>query len=331
MSATSIEKLPVELLQPIFFASGYNTALLLASPRISVRLSSEYVYGPVCDYHLTNVSNDRARQLESQTLIFASRWMTWSYFKSWIMRAFASKGCLCGMTPDEGCFDAQWPPNFEDGTQMVFSRSHLPRLAFVKARIPRKLLQGSWTSDKVQFLRFLLWLTSMTIDWRKAEVREAAINGRHQAILEHNLEAVELFNHNRRLGKVASLSTVRFAVIEGDCNRSIVYDAMYTAQMWGSGISWECAELDQWCEGRTKTGDPKGLWLKTKLVELRAPSRVGNIYQDEGLGYRCLPGGELDQCAGDYEGGADDRLVVKQHKWHQVSYVYSFLRWSFCQ
>jgi hypothetical protein len=330
MTASPIELLPVELLQPIFFASDYNIALLQASPRISARLSSDYVYGPVCDHYLIDVLDNRDQQTQAQTYIVASKWMTWTYVKSWILRAFEAQGCLCGMTPNEGCFDAQWPPNFENATDMVFSRSHLPRLAFIKGRIPRKLLHGPWNSEKVQFLRFLLWITSMTVDWRDQEVRQKAIDGRHQAILERNLEAVELFNHNRRLGKVATLSTVRFAVIEGGCDRSIVYDTMFTAQMWGSGISWECAELDQWCEQRMKNGDPKGLWLKTKLQELRAPSRVGKIYQGEGLGYKRLPGGELDQTAGDYDGGANDQLVVTENKWNQVSYSFSLFRRLLC-
>ncbi|KAI9866912.1 MAG: hypothetical protein M1823_009144, partial [Watsoniomyces obsoletus] len=92
---------------------------------------------------------------------------------------------------------------------------------------------------------------------------------------------------------------------------------MYAAQRWGSGISWECVELDAWCAQRMKNGDPKGLWLKTKLEELRAPSRPGKVYQGASIGYKHLPGGELDPVAGDYDGGVNDRLCVKQDKWNQ--------------
>jgi hypothetical protein len=150
-------------------------------------------------------------------------------------------------TQEEGCFDAQWPPEWEDATEMVFSRSHFPELAWVKCRIPVKLLRGPWTSGKTQFLRFLLWTTSMTVDWADSEVRKAALRGRKEAMMEQNLEVVEIFNHNRRLGKPPNLETVRFAVMEAGCDRSIVVDTMSTA----------CASLDAWCEERIEAGDSK--------------------------------------------------------------------------
>jgi hypothetical protein len=324
MITSGIEALPVELLQPIFFLSGHNIALLQASGRISARLSSTYVYNATCSYYLTSFLDDRIAQTAAQTFIFASRWMTWTFFQSWLTRAYETSGCLCGLTPAEGCFDAQWPPNFEKATEMVFSRSHLPRLAFIKARIPRKLLCGPWTSDKVQFLQFLLWLTGMTVDWSDGEIRQIAIDGRLQAMREQNLEAVELFNHNRRLGKFATLSTVRLAVMESGCDRSIVHDTMSTAAKWGTANSWNCVELDKWCEERINFGDPKGQWLKTRLEEVRATDRSEFSYQGDGTGYRSYPITELDTLVGDYDGGTDDQLIVKHHKWDQVSYTHSF-------
>ncbi|KAH7355983.1 hypothetical protein BKA66DRAFT_255203 [Pyrenochaeta sp. MPI-SDFR-AT-0127] len=317
MSISHIEKLPVELLQPIFFASGYNVALLQASDRIGARLSSEYVYKSTCNYYLTGVLDGRTAQSAAQTFIFASRWMTWEFFKSWVVQVFACKGCLCGLTISEGCIDGQWPPNFEDATTMVFSRSHLPRLAFVKGRLPKKLLQGPWSTSKVQFLRFLLWITSMSVDWSDPEARQAAIDGRMQAMLERNLEAVELFNHNRKLGKVANLSTVRYAVIEAGCDRSIVYDTLFTANMWGTrGVSWESVELDKWCEDRIKEGDPKGQWLRIKLEELRG---IGSQGQDRDIGFGSVAGSELAPTTGDYDGGSEDRLVVNKLEWNKVN------------
>lgn len=148
---------------------------------------------------------------------------------------------MCGLTPAEGCIDTQWPPEFADATRMIFSRSHLPNFAFVQAHIPKKLLQGPWTADKIQFLRFLLWLTSMPVDWKDSEVREIAIKGRKQAMLARNLEAVELFNHNRRLGRVADLGCVRYAVITAGCDRSIVFDTLCAANIC-TGLSepWKC-------------------------------------------------------------------------------------------
>jgi hypothetical protein len=310
MPVSGIESLPVELLQPIYFQSGYNVALLQASDRIGARLSSDYVYNATCSYHMTGIHDDRTGQTAAQTYIFATKWMTWLYFKSWVTRNYESSGCLCGSSPDQGCFDPQWPPNFENATEMMFSRSHLPRLAFVKPRIPMKLLRGPWTQDKIQFLQFLMWITSMSIDWRNSDVRVAAIAGRMQAIREGNIEAVALFNHVRRLGKVADLPLIRYAVIYCGCNRSIVYDLLSTARMWGTTEDWKSDELDAWCEERIAAGDSKGNWLKTKLRELRVPGTPG---------IRRASSGKLESEAGNYDGGLHDQLVVKQHKWNQVS------------
>lgn len=309
----------MEILQPIFFLSGHNIALLQASPRVAARLSSSYVYRSTCHHYLTGMLEDRVAQTAAQTFIFASKWMTWSLFKTFISDAYGSTGCLCGLTCLQGCFDPQWPPDFEYATNMVFSRSHLPRLAFVKARIPKKLLSGPWSPDKVQFLRFLLWTTSMTVDWKDNETRKVAIEGRLQALREGNPEAVELFNHNRRLGRSADLFHVRYAVIQCGCNRSIVYDTLLTASTWGTASSWECSELDDWCQDRIALGDPKGQWLKIKLEELRDTDHPGKLFLGSEPGNKRLLGGELNSETGDYDGGEDDQLVVKRLKWNQVS------------
>lgn len=330
MSTTLIESLPVEILEPIFIHSGHNVALIQASGRIGAKLSSDYIYRSTCDRHLTGFLDNRTEQVIAQTFIFASRWMTWSFFKSWVEKAYKPKGCLCGLEPSEGCFDAQWPPNFEDATQMVFSRSHLPQIAFIKGRIPKKLLRGPWDGDKVQFLRFLLWTTSMTVDWKDPEALRTARSGRLQAIKERNLEAVELFNHNRRLGKVATTELINFAVMEAGCDRSIVYDLMFTASMWGIDNDWTCPELESWCEKRIREGSPKGQWLRIKLEELRASSKPREACQGDEIRYRRIPGSEVHRAAGDYHHIVDDQLVVNQHRWHMVSRLFSFFRQVYC-
>ncbi len=330
MTIAPIETLPVELLQPIYLAAGCNVALLKASVRLQVKLSSEYVYNATCDAYLTEFLNDRAAQSEAQTYMFATKWMTWAFFKSWLERRYEPNGCLCGKTPGEGCFDPQWPPEYEDATKMVFSRSHLPQIAFVKGRLPKHLLRGLWTQDKTQFLRFLLWITSMTVDWNDPEARKTALKGREQAMLEQNLEAVELFNHNRRLGKVANDSTLRFAVLKAGCDRSIVYDILLTASMWGThGQAWECPELDRWCQEAAERGDPKGKWLRTKLEELRNSdgqplSSLENPRNDSSA----VKG--LNPASGDYNGGPEDRLVVNTLEWNKVSILISYIRRLLC-
>ncbi|KAJ4984975.1 hypothetical protein SVAN01_09497 [Stagonosporopsis vannaccii] len=269
MTLAAVERLPVELLQPIFAASGYNFALLQASRILGVQLSSNYVYHNVCDYYLTGQCDDYTMRSAAQSAIFASRWMTWPFFKSWILRTYGGNGCLCGLTPEEGCFDAQWPPKFADATSMVFSRSHLPRLAFVRCRLPKKLLAGPWTEDKIQFLRFLLWTTSMTVDWRDPETSQVVKAGRRRAFLENNLEAVELFNSNRRLGRPPSLEIVRYAVAEASCTRSVIYDTLRSAYRWSSqGDTWDYSTLYQWCDQHIWDNDVRGVWLRGMLQVL---------------------------------------------------------------
>jgi hypothetical protein len=92
MLVSGIESLPVELLQPIFFQSGYNVALLQASDRIGARLSSDYVYNATCNHYLNGIHDDRIGQTAAQTYIFAAKWMTWTYFKSWVTRTYQSSG-----------------------------------------------------------------------------------------------------------------------------------------------------------------------------------------------------------------------------------------------
>ncbi|KAF2005638.1 hypothetical protein P154DRAFT_315542 [Amniculicola lignicola CBS 123094] len=321
MPLAPIERLPVELLQPIFLLSDYNLSLPLASPNLAAKLSDDYIYNAVCTQYLTTNLENRAWQTTAQSRIFASRWMTWDYFKSWVLRKWGDKQCLCGKTPDEGCFDQQWPPNFEDATRMLFSRSHLPQLSYIKCRIPAKLLHGPWTTDKIQFLRFLLWTVSVTVDWANPDIRRLAIEGKMEAIREKNLEAVELFNHNRRLGKAPNMDTVRFGVFEGGCDRSVMYDIMSTARTWGMrGAQWKCEKLDAWCDEQIKNGNPKGKWLQLKLMELRAEygSTGRKPAENEEPGVQC---GWMHPKTGDYDDVEGDKLVINVHRWSQVRFL----------
>jgi hypothetical protein len=320
MIFSPIERMPVELIQPIFLLSGPNLALPLASHHLAAKLSDDYIYHAVCAEYLRVNEHSRIEQSINQSRIFATRWMTWDFFKAFLVKTYEGNGCLCGKTPEQGCFDAQWPPEWEDATTMVFSRSHLPELSWVKGRLPAKLLRGPWTTDKKQFLRFLLWITSMTVDWANPGVRKAALEGKKDAIMEKNLEVVEIFNHNRRLGKAPGLPMLRFAVMEAGCDRSIVYDTMTTARAWGlRGAGWECAELDAWCKERIEVGDRKGKWLQLKLQELRATNGLPTATSTNDV----TNGGVLSPETGQYDGGWDDQLVINKHKWNQVSHIMS--------
>lgn len=326
MSTAAIERLPIELLQPIFASSGYNLALVQASAILGARLSSEYVYHNTCDYYLKDQWDDFAVRSAAQKAIFASKWMTWSFFKSWLTKAYESKGCLCGLTPEEGCFDGQWPPIFENATTMVFSRSHLPRLAFVRCRLPKKLLGGPWTADKVQFLRFLLWTTSMTVDWQDPKTHQVVLEGKRRAFLENNLGAVELFNSNRRLGRPPTLETVRFAVAEASCDRSIVYDTLRSAYRWApSRDAWDYSALHQWCDQQIWDNDIRGVWLRGILQSLRH-SEIGSY--DKSMGRDALYSKIVDVAAEAYSEDFCDELIRNELPWNKVSYHFTYIPYA---
>ncbi|KAF2269773.1 hypothetical protein CC78DRAFT_528941 [Lojkania enalia] len=320
MTISALERLPAELIQPIFLQSGPNLALVDVSPYIAAKLANNYLYKTICETYFTRDLNSRSEQSSAQTRIFASKWMTWDYFKSFVMRTWSSMGCLCGKTPNEGCFDPQWPPNFEDATAMAFSRRHIPALSYIKCRIPVKLLHGPWNRSKAQYLRFLLWTTSMTVDWASPETRRLALEGKKEAILDRNLEVVELFNHNRRLGKAPNMDMVRFAVMEAGCDRSIVYDTMAMAREWGlRGDSWKCNKLDTWCEAKLEQGDPKGKWLQLKLKELRTTYESRDWIRSTMTGDQEVGCGYMHPKTGDYDDVDGDKLVITPRRWNQVS------------
>ncbi|ORY09981.1 hypothetical protein BCR34DRAFT_588931 [Clohesyomyces aquaticus] len=313
-----IELLPAELIQDIYFKSGLNIALPIASNHIAAKLSNTYCYHATCKHFLAQNLDDRTRQSRSQTRLFAAKWMTWEYFKTFVTKNWESNGCLCGKTPEEGCFDPIWPPDFEDATNMVFSRSHLPALSYIKCRLPVKLLHGPWDQSKIQFLRFLLWTSSMTVDWGSPQARRFALEGKKEAILQRNLEVVETFNHNRRLGKAPGLDMVRFAIIEGGCDRSIVYDTMATARTWGlKGNNWRDDILDKWCKEKIKEGNPKGKWLQMKLAELRIEHGPLSIAENGGETEPRMIAGYMHPKTGDYGDVERDKLVISPCRWNQ--------------
>ena len=297
MSLSPIEALPVEILQDIFVRS-LNLDLPLSSPHIASKLSGAHCYLAACFEYLYTPIGDRIRQSRLQSRIFASRWMTWQFFQIFVTKAYEAAGCVCGQ---HECEKAIWPPDFANPKSMQFSIGHLTRLSYIKCRIPPKLLHGPWTEEKVQFLRYLVCTTSMTVDWADREVRKIALQGKKEAILERNYEAVELFNHNRRLGKAPTIELVRFAVLDGGCDRSIVYDIMASARSWGYR-DWDDEALDKWVEQAIAHHNPKGKWLKLKLSELRRQ------------------GGFLGPHTGDYSIDGDE-LVVKNYKACRVSEI----------
>ncbi|KAF2817546.1 uncharacterized protein BDZ99DRAFT_431710 [Mytilinidion resinicola] len=281
MPLAPLDRLPTEILEEIFKLSLWSLDLPLASPHLASKLASNHCYLGVCSAYLSAPIGDRILQTKIQSRIFACRFMTWEFFKTFITRSYEEAGCVCG---NDGCWRPIWPPAFSDPASMQFTMGHLPQLSYIKCRIPMKLLHGPWTEERTQFLRFLIETSSMTVDWADKETRRLAVQGKKEAILTRNHNVVDLFNHNRRLGKPPSLDLVQFAVLEGGCDRTIVFDIMNTARTWGFR-HWASDVLDDWVKKAVKEGNPKGAWLRVKLEELRSgkalTSHAGN-YEMEG-------------------------------------------------
>jgi hypothetical protein len=287
MTLAPIEILAVELLQDIFLRS-LNLSLPDASPHIAAKLAHPLIYNAVCTTYLTLPVDDEVRtDIRSkaelrhvQLKIFGYRWMTGTYFQSFMSR---QAGCVSSYDSHS---IVTFPVNYAHWPSVTrFSDHHRAAFVTIRCPIPVKLLHGPWTDSKVSFLRFLLWATAMTVDWGDKDTRKLVLEGKTEAFLTNNLAAVALFNHNRRLTRPPRLETVRFAVIEAGCDRSVVYNTMEAAIDWGSRLdSSEDTTLDMWCEQAIAAGNPKGNWLKLKLKEART-SRLDpwtGGYQAEG-------------------------------------------------
>ncbi|KAF2746261.1 hypothetical protein M011DRAFT_377227, partial [Sporormia fimetaria CBS 119925] len=266
---TPLELLPSELLQYIFHLSGYALSLPLSSRLLSSKLSDPYTLRNVCIHYLKPTPEGAfAAPPSLQSQLFTFKWLTWQFFKDiYLTKTYAEMGCLCGST---ACADPIWPPDFDVVAQrMSFDKPrHLPELSYLKCRLPAKLLHGPWTNDKIAFLRFLLLTTGMTVDWADSATRALVNQGRKDAVLERALGAVDAFNNNLRLGKSPGVAHIRFSVLEGGCDRSVVFNTMVAARKWSlREYEWDFGDLVEWAKEREREGDRKGMWLKVKLRE----------------------------------------------------------------
>jgi len=213
------------------------------------------------------------------------RWMTWDFF-SWYLSWRHQQYTTTATAKPVSMISA--PKENRNGYWEDDLKIHLPWLPLLVCSIPDKLLKSPFTPSKLAFLRCLLSISRSSIDWANPSSVRLSVLAKRQAILDRNLDAVHLISHSRRLSKAPTMELVRFAVLEGGCDRSIVLELMSAARAWGHR-RWEDVELDAWVARERARGNPKGKWLGVKLVELRS-----GLYPNS--------------ATGDYDG---DRLVVK--------------------
>ena len=267
--SSTIEQLPAEILQEIFkHSSDFN--LPQCSPYIAAKLSSPAMYIAACDYAFTS-DHQRTTSATLQKQLFSRRWMTWAFFRRYLLRDVDPGSCPCWLVLlgyDEGRNPCHLPIKPTDISCGADRSRKLSWIKNINCPLPTKLTHGPFTPDKVQFLRLLLRATNMSIDRANKEAIRVAARGRVEAIRDHNHDIAYLFSHTRRLGSAISLNLIKFAIIECDCDRSIVFDLMISAKE--SRLSrWNDVELDEWIARQESIGNPKGKWLKKKLEELR--------------------------------------------------------------
>jgi hypothetical protein len=289
-----IETLPTEITQDIFLRC-LNTNLPLASPYISAKLQDFHIYNLLCDYAFGYTTSPifvkPQRRIENQTELFQRRWMTWPFFEQYLTKRVPPFPCGCPIyvecTELGGCKESQ--SGADTSTRQHPDPS--PRLLDIRGALPRKLTHGPWSSEKLSFLRCLLRISKMSIDWTDRDAIRTARQGKRDAIMERDLDAVHMFSRVRRLGKAPDLALVKYAVLEAGCDRSIVLNLMTAAKEWGHR-QWQDLELDAWIAREEAKGNPKAKWLKIKLDELRfgrMPDPTTGDYRGDILEVRKAP------------------------------------------
>ncbi|KAF2503057.1 hypothetical protein BU16DRAFT_27762 [Lophium mytilinum] len=167
-----LERLPAEILQEITVLSN-NHFLPQASSLVGSKLSCEHIYMHFC-FQGFFYYHDNAPSPIHQRWLFSRRWMTWSLFQNYAIKAYEEYhrrvydgGTQCGYPISrfrpEVCFiKREWnrfgrpelrPPNFSPSNEDT--DTFHPYLNAIHCRIPPKLLHGPFTADKLAFLRFL--------------------------------------------------------------------------------------------------------------------------------------------------------------------------------
>lgn len=271
-SLSPIERLPAEILQEIFPLTHMDPNLPKASLTISRKLSDRYVLSRFCDkaFQQSVSSNtavnyrERQERWRLQRQAFDLRWMTWDFF-SWYLQRWKRR---IATHPGEHLNRTQWPAMVGCRWLRCKINSYNHEIPQIICPLPNKLLRGPFTEEKLSFLGCLLNISNASVDWAsRASVRLSTL-AKREAILERNLEAVHLLSRTRRLAKAPNLELVKFAVIQGGCDRSIVLELMIAAREWGHR-RWGDVELDAWVAREAAKGNPKARWLRLKLDDLR--------------------------------------------------------------
>ena len=270
----TLQGLPQELLEIIFLYS-MNISLPRASPDLGWKLSSKAVCMDFCMHHffwtVDHKSPIRSRSITSdpsiQSNILSCKFYDWSFFLSYVQKAHDAFKKLRGKAwaktgvtvPDATWFDGLWPYKYTKITYLSLAEGF---------QIPEKLLHGPWTSSKTNLLYAFVSLHG-EIDWEGSMAGETAKIGIKEAISDGNERAVAALAVLLGTAKAITTTMVRYAVMEGGCDKNIMRHLLFNAQILYRETPPETLHLYdpllwRWADGEGQQ-EGKGEMLKSML------------------------------------------------------------------
>jgi len=270
-----LEQLPTEVIQAIFEYSA-NLELPSASPRLASQLASRHLHHSLTSIILQSVLDDKGGtqdELHAAMRLMNSKFFTWSFFRSWLREQFQAPH----MHPDRQiAYDTRFallpdPASVQQHEEWTW----LTLRPSIRLPPPTKLLRGSFTQDKTEFLRFLTRTFKSDPDDIDSVYSERAKEGLRQAVSEGATDALPSF---WMLGMQPDTELLRLAVIDSGCDKELVrslVNRIYNMTTDPLDIDFLDPALWMWAEKAKENGNEKGPWLRGLLKHAaRVSSRI---------------------------------------------------------
>lgn len=268
-SSPGLQSLAAETLEEIYIQSE-NLSLPLLCRRFYLLLSKSIVRLRFCTHMLYHGnpkrinSTDVDRMSYLQTGVFAQKWFTLD---------FSSAVETAVLKLQEPAYQKRVAET------ELHNRTHSDswqspgknKVICAFAQLPRHLLSGPWTDDRVDFL---LRLKRWNAKWGRYD-RDIADQGMRRAIIEGRPGVVKLLSEPA-IGVELDQELLRLAVIDGGCNKAVVKMFAYAALDGEVHIDWRDKKLRQWARKKINEGDEKGAWLLDLM-----DSNGDNVSEDE--------------------------------------------------
>lgn len=256
-SLSHLQTIPLEILEPIYIQSE-NLAFIYVCRRFYSALNVDNVRLRFCTntFYRGNPKrsqSDGASRIHLQTAILSNKWFT-------LELSAQIENAVKKLQEREH--------RQKEAEAKAYSATHLDSWRSARAHkvlcadgvtLPRRLLYGPWTDDKINFLaRLVRWNAKAT-----SQDSGAAERGIQEAIMEGRPDVVILLSQPS-IGIPLDMRLLRLAVLKGGCNKSIV--KMFAAFASGApDVDWSDRRLWAWALKKADEGDEKGLWLLEML------------------------------------------------------------------